>query len=592
MGRYIKILMFLMTAAFFLSCFSENAFAEEDLYVSDWTVNATLKENGDLEISEDITYKFNDKYNGIYRDIALGDYYSVADISVEEKADSNLINYELADKAKNGDKNVFTVKEEKNKVLIKVYSPSKDEEKTFRFSYVVKNIAVKYKDTGELYYKFLNEGNETPIRKFTVNIKLPYEDKDDRVKVFAHGPLNGVINKINNIKYQLKVNNVPAKTFIEGRLLFPTDFIGKSSNYRDINRYQDVINEENALQQKKEKDIIRNEKIKKLLNITTLCVSSLSIVVFIAVLYLCRRKVNPDMLSVKYKNIPEDCTPAVAARLIGAASESNIFFATILDLFRKGLLTIKGKDKNVDISKNKDFVIYKTGKDDSDLLDHERYFMRWLFDEMGNGESVSTDDIKHYSKHNQSGFYRSLKTWKNKIKKEIDIRGYLDHSKGNLGIILLFISVINLILGFITIINENLIALLSVTTGFVLLIYGIYLFYRLSDKGYIQSKKWKSFMNYMKNYNPDLSGENVLESPDESLIYALGLGVIKKELFDVCTADCTSDNWLFWYILFGDTADAALNSAINDSFAQSPSSYGSFTDGGGGGAAGGGTGGF
>lgn len=75
----------------------------------------------------------------------------------------------------------------------------------------------------------------------------------------------------------------------------------------------------------------------------------------------------------EYKNIPEDYTPAVAALLLGLNFDSNIFFATVLDLFRKGYLRIKDKNEKIDISKNKNFIIYKIRDEDLSLLEHERY---------------------------------------------------------------------------------------------------------------------------------------------------------------------------------------------------------------------------
>lgn len=591
MKKYIKSLMILLLVTISLTCFSKNAYAKEDLYITDWTVNATLKENGNLEISEDITFVFNEKYNGVYRDIVLEGSYSISDIAVNEVLNNSLLEYSLVEKAENGDKRVFTVEEKKSKEIIKIFSPAKDEKKTFRINYVVNNIAVKYNDTGELYYKFLGESNETSIGNFTVNINLPYEDNNDRVKVYAHGPLHGVINKISNSKYQLQVNKVPTKTFIEGRIIFPQEFINASSNYQNIDRYQEIIEEETALQQKMLKDIKRKESFKRQLSMIIIIVSSISILILVVINYLCRRKIDRDILMIRYKNIPEDCTPAVASLIMGTDSVPNMIFATILDLFRKGYLSISEKDKDIDISKNEDFIIYKTKNEDNVLLDHERYFMRWLFNEIGNGESVSTKDIKYYSKKKPNHLYKSLKTWRAKIKNEADRRGYYDHSKGIHGTIVIIISIINLVIGFIGAINNSIYALLSFVIGIIMLVYGSYLYFRLSDKGYVQCKKWKSFANYMKKSNPDMAQNEVLKSLDESLIYALSFGVIKKNL-TAYTDLYTTDDWVFWYILFGNTSEAVFSSSINDAFAGSSSSTGSFTSGGGGGAGGGGAGGF
>ena len=47
-----------------------------------------------------------------------------------------------------------TSEEENNTIRVLHIFPSDNEEKTFRVSYVLKNVAIKYNDIGELYYKF------------------------------------------------------------------------------------------------------------------------------------------------------------------------------------------------------------------------------------------------------------------------------------------------------------------------------------------------------------------------------------------------------------------------------------------------------
>lgn len=71
-----------------------------------------------------------------------------------------------------------------------IFSPAKDETKTFRIEYVLKNVAIAHTDIGELYYQLIGESNTERIDYFEAAIHLPEINKDD-VKIFAHGPLNG-----------------------------------------------------------------------------------------------------------------------------------------------------------------------------------------------------------------------------------------------------------------------------------------------------------------------------------------------------------------------------------------------------------------
>ncbi len=595
MRRYIKSLLILFVATLSIICFPKYASAEEDLQITDWLVDADLQQNGDLVISEDITFEFNEKFNGVYRDIVIDKTDGISDIEVAMINGASILEYLQVTKAKNGEQGVYILEEKNNKIIIKIFSPSKDEIKTFRLSYVVNNLATKYKDTGELYYKFLGNENKTPINNFVVNISLPSEDNSNKIKIFAHGPLNGKIDKINEKHYRLRVDKVSSRTFIEGRLLFPVDYIAESGNIQNINRYQDIIDEEAALQTKIEQDRQKREATRSMLNKITLAFTSISILAFVIVLYQCRRNMNKEILNIEFRDIPEDCTPAVATYLTGMFVDSNVIFATILDLFRKGYIRISGQDESFDIIKNEHFVFYKTRDIDSSLSSHERYFMYWLFDVMGNGEELGTNDINYYNKHSGTKFYESLAKWKKKIKENVIKLGYRDNSKSKQGTLLILLSLAGIVLGIVTAAFGSIYALMNFAAGIVLLIYGISLFYRLSDKGYMQYKKWMSFKKYMMKSNPELSKEDALNSLDPTLIYALSLNAVnKKRLAAYSDGDYATTSWVFWYLLYTGDSKNSFNRSINNSFVSSisSSSGGGFSSGGGGGAGGGGAGGF
>lgn len=595
MIKHNKGLIILFVMALFLIIFPKNASAEEDLEISNWIVDAYLQESGDLWISEDITFDFNDKFNGVFRDVVMDKTSGISEINVSNIENNTISEYAMVSKAKNGDKEVFTIEEKKNKVIVKIFSPSRNEKKTFRISYIMKNVAVQYKDTGELYYKFLGNENKTSIKNFIVNINLPYEDNDNRVKIFAHGPLDGKINQINKKQFQLKVDNVPSRTFVEGRILFPSSFIKESNNIHNINRYQEIIDEEAAYITKLEQDRQSKEDAKNLFKKISLLMSSISILSFAIILYQNRRNISSDILNIEYSDIPDDCTPAVASLISGALFDNNVIFATILDLFRKGYLRIESKNISQDVRKNKNYILYRTREGDMSLLKHERYFMNWLFDSIGTGESVTTKNIQDYNNKNSQKFYNSQKTWKNMIMEAAKEYGYYDNTKTSQGGLLITLSLIGIVLGFVTAILGSIYSLLSFGVNITLLIYGINCFYRLSDKGYIQHKKWNSLKKHMKKQSPDLSMKEALDSLDTRLIYALSLNVVKKMKTNKSLEDDYSTNsWVFWYIMFSSSTNNSFRESINSSFVinSSSSTNGGFSSGGGGGAGGGGAGGF
>ena len=123
-------------------CFPKMALAGDKLIIPEWVVDAHLLETGDLQIVEDITFEFNDKFNGVFRDIVLERISGVSDIRVQEISGTDAREYMLVDDAEKGDHDVFIIKEEKDRIIIQIFSPSKESGKTFRISYVVEDVAV------------------------------------------------------------------------------------------------------------------------------------------------------------------------------------------------------------------------------------------------------------------------------------------------------------------------------------------------------------------------------------------------------------------------------------------------------------------
>ena len=595
MKKLIRIFVIVFAIALSIISHSRKVTAEEDLYIPDWKVEAHLLENGDLQISEDITFEFNEEFNGVYRDIMLDKTSGVSQIKVQEQSGEGFSEYSQVEAADNGDQGVFTIKVDDDKALIKIYSPSEDEKKIFRISYIVNNVAIRYNDTGELYYKFLGNENKTSVGRFTIMLHLPQADTDNKVKVFAHGPSNGRIIRKSDTLYQMQVNTVPSNTFIEGRILFPRDFIALSSNNQKLDKYSAIIEEEASFRQKQEEERERKEAFRKLMSTITLCSSGFALAIFVIILYQCRRKISD--ITNQGSEIPQDCTPAIASLITGTIAGSNTIFATILNLFRKGFLRIQ--EEFTDISGNQSFVMYKTKDADNTLLSHESFLIRFLFHDMGNGSSVSIQDIKHFSKHHNAEFVKKYMGWKNKIKSDAVQNGYYDKSKKKQGTLLIILSLIILALGIITAIAGSGFAVIGILIAIPLLIYGAFLFYRLTDFGYDQSRRWINFIKYMKKHYTDLSEEEVINTLDLSLIYALSLNAVKKQK-NVSQEAYSMNSWIFWYILFMNSNNNVFRDDFNKSFeaigvSQDSSgnfSGGGFSAGGGGGAGGGGAGGF
>lgn len=585
--------VFLLVISIFIS-FPSSVSAEEDLTIPRWLIDSEVMENGDLQIVEDITFKFNDDYNGVFREIILNDTDGVSNIQISELVQGNEIDYVQADDAKKGDSNVYMLDKDDKSVNIQIFSPSEDEQKTFRLSYTIKNVSVKYNDTGELYYKFLGKENNTPIDFFGVNVRLPGNITED-VKIFAHGPSNGTINFSGDTTVRAEVENVPSDTFVEVRVLFPTDFIPASTNTVNKDAFDEIVDEELSYIEKLREKAVRREERKTFLSYISVILSAVAAIIVAIVFNKYRRNINVYQ-TMDNNSYPDDNTPALAAKLLNSIVSTDTLMATIFDLARKGFISIE--DEGEYKKRINSFKLTKLDKSADTLLKHEKHLLKWLFDEIGDGKTVSTKDIEYYGKHNATKFYTGYNEWAKIVDKEIKEKGYYDNSTKPAGLILLFLSIIGFVISIITIVHESYEGILLIIISVFTFIYSIVMFSRKSDYGYVQTAKWKDFKKDLSERSKSLDVKDLAYSLDKTLIYglALGIGFDKLKKFQNHIPQSTMPHYyMYWFFLTNSRGENTFEKSINKSFTNTGASTGSgggFSAGGGGGAGGGGAGGF
>jgi uncharacterized membrane protein len=550
-------------------------------------------ENGDLNVYEDLTFKFNDKFNGVFRNIVLEGTDGIETLEVFEVVNGSENPYTLEQKAEKGDSNVYSYKQENDEITMMIFSPSEDEEKTFRFKYTLKNVAVIHSDTAEFYYKYLGEGNETPIEYFTANLSLPEFDKE-KIKIFAHGPLNGTINFTDSKQIRLEVRDVPTKTFIEARVLYPKDYTPLASKIGN-NSLDNILKEEMEYIRDLEEKEVRSKANKSLFN----NISIITLIIGIVTTYFFFRKNRRDPMIYENMNsiYPEEISPAEVTLFMNSMIDIRGLMATLFDLARREYITIDKQSSN-----DSEFKFTRKNILDNNLLEHERYLLDWLFNTVGNSTTVSTKDIDFYRRKHMRNYYREYNQWMKLVKVQLDSRNYSDKSNVMPGLITMLLSVPIFIIGIFSLINEAIYGIGAILVSILLFVLGIALMVRKSDKGYIQYGLWKDFKKEFDNY----SNLDISIPKDKTLIYAIALGISLEKLNKrrmYYGYDYYPMYWGYWYFAHNNKkGGSAFEDSMNKSFygntgTSTPTSTnygggGGFSAGGGGGAGGGGAGGF
>lgn len=258
--------------------FTSISLADSDLHISRWLVDAKLIENGDLEISEEITFNFTSDYHGVYRDIVLSKTAGIKALSVSEIGNGEETLYGKVEQARNGDINKFTLEEKKQNMKIRIFSPSEDENKTFRLKYTVQDVAVKHSDTAELYYKFLGQENESHIDYFSVDLTLPEFEKDN-INIFTHGAKDGKIYFSDSI-IKSEIRDLEPGQSLENRILFPDEYIFLSEKLGGKS-FNEIREEEESISEKFERDLEAKAKRKIFFSKASIYLSVLGIFLFI-----------------------------------------------------------------------------------------------------------------------------------------------------------------------------------------------------------------------------------------------------------------------------------------------------------------------
>jgi len=89
-------------------------------------------------------------------------------------------------------------------------------------------------DYGEFYWKLQGVGWDKKIGLFESTIRLLTPVPMDDYYVWAHGPLWGNIEKVDDKTIYLKVDDVPEYTFVEARILILSTILLKQRNYLEI----------------------------------------------------------------------------------------------------------------------------------------------------------------------------------------------------------------------------------------------------------------------------------------------------------------------------------------------------------------------
>lgn len=589
---------------------------DRSFYMSSFKINAQLDSAGNMEITEEITYEFDGSFKGVYRTLKTKGSDGIDSIQVYKKQGERLIEFVQNNSEA---ENTYQIINDRDGITLKIFSASEDESKEFVIAYRVLNAAVKYRDIGELYWKFMGEDTEVKIENFQVVITLPKGASKEDLRVFGHGPLSGVSEILDSRRVSLKVEKLLPRNSVEARVLFPPELISDSRRLENKEALSDILSEEAGYADEANAARV---KARALLGLSFVFVL-LELVMIVYLYFKYDREYKPKFMGEYYRELPGSYSPAVLSVLwnFGKVNPRDIT-ATMMDLVRRRYLRLKVEQREIrGLIKHKIENEYIFELDTSARLDtlspHEKYMIDWLIATIGDGNRVSLKDIEQYSKTTKGAesFKADYDAWEAYVKQEADSYSFFDRNTMKGQILGIIAAVLGLLYGgYTAAVHGNIAGLVVLLiTSITMMIYSLVI-RRRSRYGAEQYKMWKAFRRFLKHFSMlDKAELPAVAIWEHYLVYAITLGVAKEVINQLQVVFREEDfkNTALTYMYYGhygynpnhfDTIENVTNSMVKATesvYTQAISKMssesgggGGFSGGGGGGGGGGGAGAF
>lgn len=500
----------------------------------------------------------------------------------------------------------------------------------YAISYKIEDAVTVYNDCSELYWQFLGTDNTISAKKITGTIKLPKSVKDnENLRVWAHGPLNGEIQKTSNDTVTFFVNDFSSKTMLEVRVVTEEPIFRASTKVSSKDKLDAILEEEQKWANEANRQRNRAKCIVWIINIVLFIIIIFfffKIIKYIRELKEVKNKRYHIDIGKYFRDIPreKEATPAEAAFLYYSKNNtskfdneiSKIFSATLLQLCLKEYISFECENKK-DIKINLlDNVKASNGKVREKLKLSENIVFRFLHKIAGSSNtSITMSQMKKFAKTNYDAFDNTMKELKERGKTaNIEIGNY-DKENANKAnsyiakaVIYLTALIFGVAFGMAILYALPALPILVIAVEFticaILLKRTASKVNVLTEQGETERQQWKGLKKYMEDFSM-LKEREIPELVlwEKYLVYATAFGISDKVIKQLKVVYPEMENmdyggYTYMHLMsnsnFGNNFINDFNSGVNNVYSTYRSAYNaahsssSSGSGGGGGFSGGG----
>ena len=522
-----------------LTLFPGVALAERSLTMDQLIVDAQVLPDASMRVTERITVDFSGQWSGFYIKIPQGDT-PIREVTVNENGQP----YQFNPGTEYGPPGTYLTRTEGNQILIDWSIAASDEVRTFDVTYRVINAVKIHSDTAELYRKFVGEANSNKIAKVQVNLKLPagaeQYKQGEEIRIWGHGPLTGEVNFAGPDTVVWAVNNLPANTFLEGRVVMPPALFSAApaEAYTKQPALAAILAEEASWAEKANRQRLWAKAE---------YAGGAGIIggAVVGIILLWRRFGRSHKTAFEgdyYRDLPAVYSPAELSVLWNFKNvQARDITATILDLARRKFLYLE--EAALEVPKllgSKEITTYRIKflsapepaafrkPEEAVVQPHEQQLLDLLRKDIGKGqEQIYLTDIEKYAKDNGEKFYKFWKEWTSGLVSQGEKLKFFE-DKGKMPLFTILGGLGLIILGSILVAKTGVIGFALIIAGVLFLIIPS-LFKRRSVSGQEDYVRWRAYKKFLEHFS-EMERHEIpsLIIWEHYLVFAVTLGVAKE----------------------------------------------------------------
>lgn len=435
----------------------------EDYSIDSVDIDATVADDGSVGVSETRTFAFDGSYHGVYWRIPKGEYdgrsvgIEIGSVGIVEGGAFR--EFVESDSGLDG---TYQVTEEPSYVQVKLYSAHEDESASFRVDYTATDLASRWADTGELYWKFVSDGWDVESQNVTCTIHLPVPAGQsvvagDNVRAWGHGPLDGSVEFVgDDVVYTAP--GVGTDEYAEARVTFPAEWLSAAQPSSEA-RLDSILSEEAAAAEEANRARATARAVTLVAGVVPVVVSLLTLAYAIWANVLYRRAHRPQFDDKYFRDVPSQDHPAVLGALLNRGKPRGEEFTASL----MRLTSLHAVDLDATESKKRGLLRERTERDyrlvlrglpddaPSEATGSAEAVARgidaktlgFVFDKVGRwtggggrdeGASVSFSDFERASKEEPERYGEAYQDWEELVSAGCETRGfYVDEGKTHSG---------------------------------------------------------------------------------------------------------------------------------------------------------------